>query len=285
MNLVECLENNDMILPDYKKCSIIDAVRIIYNYCGYRYNYENTNKEITQYIKNKKHILLILSDGMGSNLIDSLSDNMLLRKNKVTDLLTVFPTTTGCVLSSVATAEYPSIHGMIGWYNHNRDKNIDYYTLLFQERYSGKNLEELGIKEKDIYVCESVMNKLKRKTIALFPETIVNSNFSKFILNKNRFAYNSIEEAFNKAADNIQKNKDMETFTYLYLPYVDSESHYNGVYSKNVNKVINEIEKELIRLISRKIQDLEVIIIADHGQIDVIGQDITMDFEKYKQYF
>ena len=121
--------------------------------------------------------------------------------------------------------------------------------------------------------------------MALFPETIVNSNFSKFILNKNRFAYNSIEEAFNKAADNIQKNKDMETFTYLYLPYVDSESHYNGVYSKNVNKVINEIEKELIRLISRKIQDLEVIIIADHGQIDVIGQDITMDFEKYKQYF
>lgn len=285
MNLVECLENNNMILPDYKKSSIIDAVRTIYNYCGYRYNFENTNKEITQYIKNKKHILLILSDGMGSNLIDLLSDKMLLRKNKLTDLLTVFPTTTGCALSSVATAEYPSTHGMIGWYNHNRDRNIDYYTLLFQERYSGKNLEELGIKEKDIYVCESVLNKLKRKTIALFPETIVNSNFSKFILNKNRFAYNSIEEAFNKATDNIQKNKDTETFTYLYLPYVDSESHYNGVYSKNVNKVINEIEKELIRLISRKIQDLEVIIIADHGQIDVTGQDITMDFEKYKQYF
>ncbi len=285
MNLVECLYNNDMIYPDYKKCSIVDVVRTIYKYCGYQYKLEDTNKEIEEYIENKKHILLILSDGMGSNLIDSLSNEMLLKKNKVADLLTVFPTTTGCVLPSIATAEYPSTHGMIGWYNYNRDRNIDYYTLLFKDRYSGKNLRELDINENDIYVCDSKMNKLKRKTIALFPEHIVNSDFSKFVLNKNRVAYNSVEEAFKKATNEIQKNLDKETFTYLYLPYVDSESHYNGVYSKEVNKVINEIEEQLIKLKNQQIQDLEIIIIADHGQIDVIDNDITMDFEKYNKYF
>ena len=276
MNLVECLYNNDMIYPDYKKCSIVDVVRTIYKYCGYQYKLEDTNKEIEEYIENKKHILLILSDGMGSNLIDSLSNEMLLKKNKVADLLTVFPTTTGCVLPSIATAEYPSTHGMIGWYNYNRDRNIDYYTLLFKDKY---------INENDIYVCDSKMNKLKRKTIALFPEHIVNSDFSKFVLNKNRVAYNSVEEAFKKATNEIQKNLDKETFTYLYLPYVDSESHYNGVYSKEVNKVINEIEEQLIKLKNQQIQDLEIIIIADHGQIDVIDNDITMDFEKYNKYF
>ena len=122
--------------------------------------------------------------------------------------MTVFPTTTGCVLPSIATAEYPSTHGMIGWYNYNRDRNIDYYTLLFKDRYSGKNLRELDINENDIYVCDSKMNKLKRKTIALFPEHIVNSDFSKFVLNKNRVAYNSVEEAFKKATNEIQKNLD-----------------------------------------------------------------------------
>ena len=71
----------------------------------------------------------------------------------------------------------------------------------------------------------------------------------------------------------------------MYLPYVDSESHYNGVYSKEVNKVINEIEEQLIKLKNQQIQDLEIIIIADHGQIDVIDNDITMDFEKYNKYF
>lgn len=285
MNLLECLKDNDMIFPDYKKTSIIDLVRTIYTYCGYPYKEENINPEIKRYVKNKKHILFILSDGMGSKLIDSLSDDMILRKNKVTDLLTVCPTTTGCVLSSVATAEYPSTHGMIGWYNYNRDRNINYYTLLFKDRTSGKKLTELGVNEKDIYICDSVMNKLKRKTIALFPEKIVNSNFSQFVLNKNRYSFNSIKEAFEKATNNIQNNLNSETFTYLYLPYVDSESHNNGVYSQNVNKVITEIESELIKLKKQKIPDLEIIIIADHGQIDVTEKDITMDFKKYNKYF
>lgn len=285
MNVIEYFKNNDMIFPDYKKISIIDVVRTIYKYCGYQYKSNSINKETMKYLKNKKHILLILVDGMGSNLIDSLSSKMILKTNKVADILTVCPTTTGCVLSSVATAEYPAIHGMIGWYNYNRDRNIDYYTLLFKDRNSGRDLKELGINEEDIYVCKSVMNKLERRTMALFPEKIVNSSFSKFVLNKNRKAYNSIEEAFKKATENIKENLDMETFTYLYLPYVDSQSHYNGVYSKEVKKVINEIENELVKLKKQEIRDLEIVIIADHGQIDVTCQDITMDFEKYNQYF
>lgn len=285
MNVIECLKNNDMIVPDYKKVSIIDVVRTIYKYCGYQYKLDSINKETIKYLKNKKHILFILVDGMGSNLINSLSSKMILKKNKVADILTVWPTTTGCVLSSVATAEYPSIHGMIGWYNYNRYRNIDYYTLLFKDRHSGKNLKELGINEEDIYVCESIMNKLKRKTIALFPKKIVNSNFSKFVLNKNRVDYNSIEDGFKKATDSIEENIDKETFTYLYLPHIDSKSHYNGIYSKEVNNIINEIERELVKLKSKEIQNLEIIVTADHGQIDVTEQDITMDFEKYNEYF
>lgn len=285
MELKECLKNNDMIFPDYKDGTIIDVVRTIYSYCGYPYKMESINEEVKKYIKNKKHILFILIDGMGSNYVDSLPNDMILKKNKVKDLLTVFPSTTGCVLSSVATGEYPAIHGMIGWYNYNRDKNIDYYTLLFKDRKTGKKLDELGLKEKDIYVCDSIMNKLKRKTTGIFPENIVGSNFSKFILNENRISYNSIQEAFEKATNNIKSNLEDETFTYLYLPYVDSKSHHNGVYSEAVEKVVNEIENELLKLKEEKIEDLEIVIIADHGQIDIIEKDITMDFEKYNKYF
>ena len=73
------------------------------------------------------------------------------------------PTTTGCVLSSVATAEYPAIHGMIGWYNYNRERNIDYYTLLFKDRKNKKNLEALGIKSQDIYQCDSKITNCNNK--------------------------------------------------------------------------------------------------------------------------
>ena len=222
---------------------------------------------------------------MGSNLINSLSDKSILKQNKVADLLTVFPTTTGCVLSSISAAEYPITHGILGWYNYNRDKDINYYALLFKDRKSEMDLTELGVNEEDIYVSSSIMNKLNRKTTAIFPEKIVDSKFSKFILNKNRISYQSLKEAFEKTTINIQNNKAISTFTYLYLPYIDSISHDNGVYSNEVKRLIFDIEKELVNLKNKNIENLEIIITADHGQIDVTQKDITMDFEKYCKYF
>ncbi|MBQ8472451.1 MAG: alkaline phosphatase family protein [Bacilli bacterium] len=284
MNLKECFENNGLMLPNYENISIIDLIRTIYKYCGYSYKLESVNKEIEKYIKNKKHILLILCDGMGSNLINSLSDESILKQNKVCDLLTVCPTTTGCVLNSIITSEYPAIHGMIGWYNYYRNHNINYYTLLFKDRETNKSLKELGIDEKDIYVSNSLMNKLKRKTTALFPKDIVDSDFSKFTLNDNRIPYDTIPAAFEKITNNIQSNLNKETFTYMYLSDIDDESHYNGVYSIKTKTVIKKIESELIKLKEQNINDLEIIITADHGQIDVIGE-IDMDFFKYNKYF
>lgn len=285
MNLLETLDKNEMVIPDYTNYSIIDLIRTVYKYCGY-YNKKHYIKNgMENYIHNKKHILFILCDGMGSNVINSLPNNMLLKKNKVKDLLTVCPTTTGCVLSSIATAEYPAIHGMIGWYNYNRAKNLDYYVLLFKDRKNKIDLNELNIKEKDIYVYDSVVNKLKRDVVTFFPQKNVDSKFSKFFCNSNRVGFKDIDEAFQKAIKNIEQNLDKETYSYIYLPYVDTVSHEYGVYSDEVKEVIYKIEKQISQLKEKNIQDLEIIITADHGQIDITKKGIVMDFNKYNDYF
>lgn len=283
MDLIECLKNNNMYIPNYNETSIIDLMKTIYSYCGYSENIKN-NKNIERYLKNKKHILFIVSDGMGSNLIDSLSDSMILKQNRVQDIQTVCPTTTGCVLTSIATAKTPAIHGIIGWYNYNRDRNINYYPLLFKERKSGKDLKEFEIKEEDIYLYDSAMNKLDRKTTALFPNSIVNSTFSQFTLNKNRIGYESLEDAFKKVTNHIKENINISTFTYLYLPYVDKLLHYNGVRSIEVRKFMERLECEIRKLKECNIENLEIVITADHGQIDV-SKEVTMDFNKYANYF
>lgn len=284
MNLIECLKKNGMYIPNYNEASIVDLMKIIYSYCGYSENIKNNNINIKKYVKNQKHILFILVDGMGSNLVDSLPDSMILKQKRVKDLQTVCPTTTGCVLTSIATAKTPAIHGMIGWYNYNRDKKIDYSPLLFKERKTGKDLKEFGIKEKNIYLYDSVMNKLNRKTTALLPDSIVNSTFSQFMLNKNRIGYENLEDAFQKVTNNIKENINISTFTYLYLPHVDKLSHYNGVNSSEVKVFLESLEYEIRRLKEDNIENLEIIITADHGQIDV-NQEITMDFNKYANYF
>lgn len=286
MNLIDCLKENGMMIPNYNDLSIVDLVREIYKYCGYEGNVNFDNKDVKKYIKRKKHIVFILADGMGSNLINSLQEDNLLRKYRVSDMQTVCPTSTGCVLSTIATAQYPAIHGMIGWYNYNRKMNTEYYTLLFKERKSKKDLYEFGINSKDIYVCKSIMNKLNRKTVAFFPNNIVDSEFSKFTLEKNRRGYENISDAFEQAYNNIKENVNNATFTYIYLPQVDSESHRNGVFSQATKNIIDEIERNLVMWKEQKdVNDIEVIITADHGQIDITEKDIIMDFEKYNKYF
>ena len=122
------------VIPNYDKPDIVDLVRLIYNYSGMNFKETKSMQEIKKYVSNKKHIVLILVDGMGVDLLNKIPNKELFYKNKVMDIQTVFPTATGCVLTSVATAKYPSSTGIFGWFGYNRRLNLNYYTLLTKER-------------------------------------------------------------------------------------------------------------------------------------------------------
>lgn len=283
MNLLEFMEQNNLYITDYSKTTIIDVVRTIYNHCGTNFAYNKKMEDLKTLIKSKKHILLIMSDGMGSNLIDTLPDNSILKENKKMDIQTVNPSTTGCAIPSIVTGEYPEKHGMLGWLSYYRTKNIEYLPVLFKERKTKKDLQDLDISLGEIYRTTSVLNKLERRTYAVFPNEMKDSAFSTFVLNKGeRLGYETIEEAFD-IFENIRKNENDETFTYMYLPQVDSNSHKFGVFSNEVYNVINKIEKQLNKI--NFDDELEIIIIADHGQTDVKKEGYRLNFDKYQEFF
>ena len=137
-NIKEVLEKNNFVIPNYKNLNIVDLAKSIYSKFGIKFKNNSNIEKFNQLIPNNKHILLILSDGTGSNLIDKLPDDSILKTNKKCDIMTVFPSTTGCVLTSLVTATYPSTHGIWGWFNYNRDLNRDYYPVLFADRKTKK---------------------------------------------------------------------------------------------------------------------------------------------------
>jgi hypothetical protein len=65
----------------------------------------------------RKHIILILCDGMGNNILDlHLPPDAFLRKfNQPDKLRAVFPSTTPAALTTLATAQWPGQHGVPGW--------------------------------------------------------------------------------------------------------------------------------------------------------------------------
>lgn len=282
MNLKEYIEKEKLLLPNYDNLNIIDLIKCLYNKFGIECMENDNIKKLKDIIPDKKHTIFILVDGMGSNLINLLDKASILKKNKVTDMITVSPSSTGCVLTSLATATYPSEHGIIGWYNYNREHNIDYYPLLFSDRKHNKNLKEFDIRVEDIFKVKSKLNELKVKTTVLYPDYIYNSVYSNYVANDNiRKSYTTMEDAFNQIIEITSLDK--ETFTYLYLPNVDALEHDNGFNSEIVLNEIHDIESQLKKLNNKNIV---TIITADHGQTNVdLNKDIVMDFKKYDKYF
>ena len=80
--IMNIMLKNDFIIPDYNNPNIVDLMRAIY--CKYNIETEiNKNVEtFRKLIPNNKHVLFILSDGTGSNLINKLDDDSILKRNK-----------------------------------------------------------------------------------------------------------------------------------------------------------------------------------------------------------
>lgn len=272
---------NDFIIPNYNEINLVDLAKTIYNRFGKKYELTENIKQLNELIPNNKHVLLILSDGTGSNLIDKLDDNSILKQNKKRDIITIFPSTTGCVLTSLVTASYPIEHGIWGWFNYNRKFNRDYLPVLFRDRKSKNDLTAFNIKSKDIFKIKSNLKELNTKVNVLFPNYIIDSIYSKFVsYDSDRVAYENYDDIKN-TMDNICKNYE-SSYTYLYLPFIDSCEHDNGIDSDDVFIKLKEVNNLVEKL--KEIKDLTIIFTADHGQTNVY-KDVVMDFQKYDKYF
>lgn len=280
-NIEEIFQKENLIIPNYNNINIVDLMQTIFNRFGANFKVNSKIEELSNIIPKNNHTLFILVDGMGSNLVSILEDNYLLKKNKKTDLLTVSPSTTGCVLTSVATGTYPNTHGIIGWYSYNRKYKVDYYPLLFADRENEFSLEKLGISPNDIYQVESMFNKLNIYTTVMYPDFICNSVYSNYVASKDkRFPYNNYPDIVKEIKKITTDNK--KTFTYLYLPEIDNLEHDNGVYASVVKQELSKIDTMIKEITS--IKDLTIIVTADHGQIN-IENDVVMDFKKYNKFF
>ena len=111
----------------------------------------------------RKHIVLILCDGMGNSILQNTLDkqSFLNRNNQQQRLRAVFPSTTPAALTSLATASWPGIHGMPGWNlrdkkgcsfpgnnNHNNKAHPPVQLLVLSDHIkdaqSGKLASEMG---------------------------------------------------------------------------------------------------------------------------------------------
>src|SRR5690349_21268890 len=102
--LQHAFDTGKLIRTDWKRPSLVDLVRALATLTGVPDIPQTTNvRTIATAIAPADHLIFVLVDGMGLNLVQRLPENSLIRSHLKMDLISVFPSTTAAALTSIAT--------------------------------------------------------------------------------------------------------------------------------------------------------------------------------------
>lgn len=270
---------------DFNKIKITDLINFFAFKAGANISNNEKYKRLENIMELKRNVLFVLVDGLGAYKVADLDEDSILRKNIKAAIDTVNPTSTACVLTSLCSGLEPASHGILGWWNYNKEINLEYYPLLFKERKTGIDLKEKGLKTSDIFKFDNIFDKFKCEVNIYMKRDIINSDFSKMFSGRksNRFGCYSIKEAFSKI-DNKLSVSNNPSFNYLYISGLDKASHMYGTNSHEVSGIIKEIEDGL-KLINENHDDLTIVVTADHGQMDMTKYLYLNQKNDYTKYF
>ncbi len=230
------LLNNDVV-------NLVQSIKKFYNLN----NDHKTNELLDELLveKNPKHIVFLVLDGLGHNLMNYTP---FLNKHLFQKIDTVFPPTTACATISLQTGLYPCEHGWLGWtqYFKEWDDIIELFT-----GYGFYNRVKYPIEEinKNI-IFKKYYDQIKNSKV-IFPDFIDGEA-------------SSFEHLLQLITNNV-KNNDT-SFTYAYWTQPDKVLHQKGEKHSDTLNTLLEID-DLVKKYS-KIDDTVFIVTADHGHID-----------------
>jgi len=267
-----------MLKPNYKDGSIVNLMSSLGRAMGWKSPY-NPLKYLKPSDLSKNVVLLIL-DGMGYEYLMSRKKSFL-KDNVRAKITSAFPPTTASCIMTFQTGLPAQQTGFTGWFVYLKELGTIATILPFNPRHGGPSFEEMGIKRERIYTEKEFWKRIKVPYYFIMPEQIVGPDSKKG--RKTQFSYNTIPSFFKNIKKAVKTNK-RKKFIYAYSPYPDSKMHHYGVNSKETSDVFMELDKQVQALAkSLKGTDTTLIVVADHGLIDVPNKG-RIDLRKHPKF-
>lgn len=250
---------------NYNEC-LTNLACSIRKYFGLEYKH-NTLNYIDELLESKKpkNVVTILCDGMGSKIIDRvLDENTFLISNRLKDITTVFPATTVAATTSMMTGLNPVESGMLGWDMYFKDIDKTITTFLNSEKgdFEYKPLQEaIDFKEKHMKT-KSIMDEINEQTQY--------KGYTLFPFGDN--AYTDLDDLFNIIIEKC--NEDGKKYIYAYSTEPDSTMHELGTDCVEAKEIILDLNKR-IESLSKKLENVIIFVVADHGHKNVINIDLN----------
>jgi hypothetical protein len=244
-NYNECLTN--------LACSIRKYFELDYNHNSIDYIDDILDS------KKPKNVVVILCDGMGSNIMDrKLDKDSFLIKHRIKSITTVFPATTVAATTSMLSGLNPIETAMLGWdmYYKDIDKTITTYLNCVKG-------------DDECVVLDSAVDyKNKHMIIKEIPTEINNmhkySGYKLFPFGDNH--YKDIDDMYNEIEELC--NMDGKKYIYAYNTEPDHSMHEYGTEDDRINSLILDINHKIEEL-SKRLNNTIIIVVADHGHINV----------------
>lgn len=263
-------ESGQLTRPDFSQATTVDLIQALYSLAGSGARELSPNgAHLKALIGQWPHYVFVVIDGMGQDIMERTAPDGFMRTHCHQTLQPVFPSTTSAAITSFATASYPAAHGITGWWVYFPEHNTTSTILPFVERFTSRPLLDMGISPDRVFTAPSVFPSLRYRAHQVVPTKLRDSVYTKYITKPTKpLAFTSVVHGFTLVADHVDASSS-PTFTWLYLPGLDTLAHVFGTDSQEVSEELN-IYDHLLRLLEQAIgQKAKIVVTADHGHVNV----------------
>ena len=246
--------------PDYDR-SILSIALSVLKYFGVTDCEHKSLPEFDELLnKNYKNVIVMLFDGMGASVLkEHLNEDDFLRQYHITDISSVYPSTTVAALTAIESGYSPIETGWIGWdlYFDEIGENVTVFKNTLQK--NGESAAKYNVPFKYIpykRIFQRIEDVRGRKTAYYV------SVFSKY---HSKSVHHICKTVYRLS----KKRKQKYIYTYWHQP--DNIMHMHGVHSTEAKNEVQMINREVEKL-CKKLKNSLVIITADHGQEDCVNE-------------
>jgi hypothetical protein len=260
-------EARNLIRPDHDAPNLLQLSQAIARLCGVD-GIEQTDgvRHIEEAIGRAEHYVVVVVDGMGMHLVERLSAADPLRAGLAFEMQTVCPSSTAPALTTLATALPPAQHSVPGWWTYLPDSGVTATILPFIERFSE---QPMRIDAQQAFPAPAMAARYRRDCFWVSPKAITSSVYSRYSSgDAPHFGYQSMSMAIQAIGRRIAA-AERPTYTYFYVPIVDTAQHTHGPDAATVTRTFGRARARLRRLCDEVGGRGRVIVTADHGQIGI----------------
>jgi hypothetical protein len=216
-------------------------------------------------------------------LVEALPETSILRRHLTFEIQSVFPSSTAPALTSLASGEWPSGHGLLGWFVFLPDLDLHVVSLPFRQRFTGLPLNEIGVSGADVFGWPSLLQGYRRHARLLMPRSIARSVYTSAIAGGVTVdTYKSLDQAVMRLLNRLGGDRQEPSYTYFYYPNIDSAAHSHGPSSPQVRAEVHVLDAALERLHAGLDGRARIVVSSDHGGIDLSpAQKLILDPEEH----